>query len=433
MRIAIIGAGISGLGAALALKDQHDVTLYEAESRLGGHANTVTIDYDGAAIDVDTGFIVFNNANYPNLVAMLDYLGVETYDSDMSFAVSDPSRFEWSSNGVRGMFAWKRNLARPAFLGMLSDIVRFSTAARSDLKQDGKLTDETLEEYVSNLGLSRGFLRDYLLPMGAAIWSTPEPEMLKYPAQSFLRFFDNHRLLHAKRPLWRTIKGGSRVYVTAAAKLLGDRIKPGAAVSGVRRMRGQVQVRLQSGDEALFDHVLFACHSDQALALLLDADSAEQGLLSAVRYAPNTAYLHRDRALMPRREAAWASWNYLREPGDNGAQGVCVSYWMNLLQAIPREKPLFVTLNPKAPPRPELTFQQFSYAHPQFDVAALRAQRDIGAIQNRNGVTFAGAWLGYGFHEDGLSSGLGAAARLGGVAPWAANTSAGQAILKAAA
>jgi uncharacterized protein len=419
MRIAIIGAGVSGLGAALALKDQHDVTVFEADTRLGGHANTVTIDYAGAAIDVDTGFIVFNNANYPNLVAMLAYLGVETYDSDMSFAVSDPSRFEWSSNGVRGMFAWKRNLARPAFLAMLSDIVRFSTAARSDLKQDGKLADETLEEYVANLGLSRGFLRDYLLPMGAAIWSTPEPEMLKYPAQSFLRFFDNHRLLHAKRPLWRTIKGGSRVYVTAAAKLLGERIKPGAPVAGVRRIRSEVQVRLQSGDEKLFDHVLFACHSDQALALLLDADSAEHALLSAVRYAPNTAYLHRDPALMPRRQAAWASWNYLREPGDAGESGVCVSYWMNLLQAIPREKPLFVTLNPKKPPQPDLTFRQFSYAHPQFDVAALRAQREIGAIQNRNGVSFAGAWLGYGFHEDGLSAGLSAAARLGGIAPWA--------------
>ncbi len=419
MRIAIIGAGVSGLGAALALKDQHDVTLFEADTRLGGHANTVTISYDGAAIEVDTGFIVFNNANYPNLVAMLDHLGVETYDSDMSFAVSDPSRFEWSSNGVRGMFAWKRNLARPAFLAMLGDIVRFSTAARSDLKQEGKLADETLEDYISNLGLSRGFLRDYLLPMGAAIWSTPEPEMLKYPAQSFLRFFDNHRLLHAKRPLWRTIKGGSRVYVTAAAKLIGERIKAGAPVAGVRRIRGQVQVRLQSGAEALFDHVLFACHSDQALALLLDADGPEHAILSAVRYAPNTAYLHRDPALMPRRQAAWASWNYLREPGDAGDNGVCVSYWMNLLQAIPREKPLFVTLNPKTPPRPDLTFRQFSYAHPQFDVAALRAQREIGAIQNRNGVSFAGAWMGYGFHEDGLSAGLGAAARLGGVAPWA--------------
>lgn len=433
MRIAIIGAGVSGLGAALALKDHHDITLYEAETRLGGHANTVTIDYDGAAIDVDTGFIVFNNANYPNLVAMLDHLGVATYDSDMSFSVSDPSRFEWSSNGVRGLFAWKRNLTRPAFLCMLGDIVRFSTAARADLKQDGKLADSTLEEYVADLKLGRGFLRDYLLPMGAAIWSTPEPEMLKYPAQSFLRFFDNHRLLHAKRPLWRTIKGGSRTYVAAVAAHLGERVKAGAPVAGVRRLRGQVQVRLQSGEEAQFDHVLFACHSDQALALLLDADTAERSLLSAVRYAPNTAYLHRDPALMPKRQAAWASWNYLREPGDRDENGVCVSYWMNLLQAIPRDKPLFVTLNPKAPPRPELTFQSFSYAHPQFNVAALRAQREIDAIQNRNGVSFAGAWLGYGFHEDGLSAGLAAAKRLGGLPPWAAKDAGGDALLKAAA
>jgi uncharacterized protein len=224
MRIAVVGGGVAGLGAAWALRETHDVTLFEKQARIGGHANTVTIDYDGTAIDVDTGFIVYNEPNYPNLVALFRHLGVETVASDMSFGVSDPEGYEWSSNGVKGVFAWKRNLARPQFLAMLTDIVRFSATARADLAAE-RLLSTTLGDYVRELKLGASFLEHYLLPMGAAIWSTPEQDMLDYPAASFLRFFDNHRLLHINRPIWRTVKGGSRSYVNRLVADLGARVR----------------------------------------------------------------------------------------------------------------------------------------------------------------------------------------------------------------
>jgi uncharacterized protein len=417
MRIAVIGAGVTGLGAAWALKDLHDVTLYEKDARLGGHANTVDIDYEGAHIAVDTGFIVFNSHNYPNLVGLLSHLNVATFDSDMSFSVSDPEGYEWSSNGMAGLFAWKRNMASPAFLCMLSDIVRFSTQARADLGQEGRLEGATIEEYVQQLRLSRGFLSNYLMPMGAAIWSTCESEMLRYPAESFLRFFDNHRLLHAKRPVWRTVAGGSRTYVERLRAELGHRIRAGQPVRGLTRSPDGVTVHTESGASG-FDQVILACHSDEALQILGEGATAfERAHLGAIRYAPNTAYLHRDPALMPKRRAAWASWNYLRGPAAQ-SQSVTVSYWMNLLQNIDRKRPLFVTLNPAIAPRPELTFQSIEYSHPQFDVAALNAQRALKAEQGQNRTWFAGAWLGYGFHEDGLASGLAAARALGAVLPW---------------
>ncbi len=417
MRIAVIGAGVSGLGAAWALRETHDVTLFEKSARLGGHANTLTIDYDGAEIAVDTGFIVYNDHNYPNLVGLLDHLGVETFASDMSFAVSDPDGLEWSSNGLGGLFAWKRNMTSPAFLCMLGDIVRFSAQARQDVRDTARIDTKTLEDYVRAMKLGRGFLRNYLLPMGAAIWSTPEDDMLRYPAASFLRFFDNHRLLHAKRPIWRSVVGGSQTYVAALKRALGGRIHAGACVVAVRRTDGGVLVRLADGSETLFDQVVMACHSDEAAALLGEDAAPERTLLQDIRYAPNTAYLHRDERLMPRRKAAWASWNYLR---GRGAGGVCVTYWMNLLQNIDRARPLFVTLNPAEPPADDKVFAKLAYDHPQFDVAALKAQGAIQALQGKDRLWFAGAWLGNGFHEDGLRSGLDVAARLGGHIPWRA-------------
>lgn len=415
MRIAVIGGGVSGLGAAWALRDAHDVVLFEKDARIGGHAHTVTIDYDGAPVDVDTGFIVYNDLNYPNLIGLFDALGVATHGSDMSFAVSDPGGFEWSSNGLTGLFAWKRNLANPAFLRLLSDIVRFSTNARRDLARKA-IGDETLDSYVRGLDLGRDFLDQYLLPMGAAIWSTPEREMLRYPALSFLRFFDNHRLLHAARPAWRTVTGGSRAYVDAIRSALGDRIRAGDRALSVRRDGGSVLITSRSGEHR-FDHVVMACHSDETLALLADADDADRKLLGDVTYAPNIAYLHRDRALMPRRDAAWAAWNYLRSGGADGR--VCVSYWMNVLQGIDASRPLFVTLNPQTPPAEHLTFGRYAYDHPQFNRDALAAQHAIQSRQGMRNTWFAGAWLGYGFHEDGLASGLDVALRLGGRVPWA--------------
>lgn len=413
MKIGVVGGGVSGLGAALALSEEHDVTLFEKDARLGGHAHTVSIDYDGERIDVDTGFIVYNDVNYPNFVALTEHLGVATHASDMSFSVSGAGSAEWSSNGLGGLFAWKRNMASPAFLCMLGDIVRFSAQARTDLAA-GRIGPCSLGDYVDGLKLGHGFRRNYLLPMGAAIWSTPEDEMLRYPAESFLRFFQNHRLMHVRRISWRTVIGGSQSYVSAIAARLGSRVRAGDPVVAVQPQGNGALVRTQTGSEQRFDRVVLACHSDQARALI-GAETQAYRLLGAIRYAPNTAYLHRDASLMPRRQAAWASWNYMREQGDGG---VCVSYWMNKLQNLPERTPLFVTLNPATPPAEHLRFGRYSYDHPQFDRAALEARAEIERLQGEGGIYFAGAWTGNGFHEDGLRSGLDVAARLGAHPSW---------------
>ncbi len=408
MDIAIIGGGVSGLGAAWALRGKHAVTLYEREARLGGHANTVTIDYNGATLDVDTGFVVFNDLNYPHFSSLLRQLDVQSRPSDMSFSVSDATGYEWSSNGLRGLFAWKRNLSDPTFLRLLADIAAFGARARTDLRY-ARVGTESLGEYVGGLNLSRAFLEQYLLPMGGAIWSTPEQEMLRYPAAAFLQFFDNHRLLQfGARPVWRTIEGGSRTYVERLRSAIQARFICDDAVVAVSRTKGGVEIRTRSGHVARHDGVVMAAHSDEALSLL-DTTAAERQALSAIRYAPNTAFLHRDPDLMPHRRAAWASWNYLRSWAEYQTS-VCVTYWMNALQGFDNARPLFVTLNPPRPPRAGLTFATFTYDHPQFDAAAIAAQREIGAIQGANNTWFAGAWLGHGFHEDGLSSGQRAAA-----------------------
>jgi predicted NAD/FAD-binding protein len=415
MKIAVIGAGVSGLGAAYALKDVHDVVLYEKDARLGGHANTVRIDYGGRAIDVDTGFIVYNARNYPNLVGLLDALGVESAATDMSFAFAG-NGLEWSSNFPRGVFAQKRNLLRPRFLRMLSDIRRFNRLALADLEA-GRLCDLTVAGYLRLHGFGAEFAASYLLPMGAAIWSTSEGGIADVPAESFVRFFANHSLLQMVQPSWRTIRGGSRRYVQPLWAALGERARPGLGVSRVRRLAAGVEVVDDRGQAEHFDQVVFACHSDQALALLQDADAQERAFLGAIRYAPNRAYLHRDARLMPSRRAAWGSWNYLID-GEGAVPGG-VTYWMNRLQGIDPACPLFVSLNPAVRPDPALTFGEYDYDHPQFDVASLAAQRQFGRVQGRGGVWFAGAWLGYGFHEDGLTAGLRVAMALGGQVPWA--------------
>ncbi len=414
MKVAVIGAGVSGLGAAFALKDNADIVLYEKDRRLGGHANTSTIDYDGRPIDVDTGFIVYNSRNYPNLVGLFEALGVESLQTDMSFAFAGGG-LEWSSNFPHGVFAQKRNLTNPSFLRMLADIRRFNKVALDDLNA-GRLEDLTLGGYLRLRGFSPAFEASYLLPMGAAIWSTSPCGIGAVPAESFVRFFSNHSLLQMVQPKWRTVRGGSRTYVDKLAERLGERVRPGVGVSGVRRIAGGVEVRDDRGGVDRFDQVIFATHSDQALALLDDADLDERAFLGAIRYAPNKAYLHRDPALMPSRKAAWGSWNYL--VNDEGDQVGGVTYWMNGLQGIDKRCPLFVSLNPINPPAPELTFSVHDYDHPQFDTASLAAQRRFGRIQGRGGVWYAGAWLGYGFHEDGLTAGLRVAHALGGAVPW---------------
>jgi uncharacterized protein len=412
MRIAVIGSGVSGLGAAYALKDAAEVVLYEKEARLGGHARTVTIDYDGAAIDVDTGFIVYNERNYPNLVGLFEALGVESLETDMSFAFAGRG-VEWSSNFPTGVFAQKRNLASPRFLKMLADIARFNRLAPVDLAS-GKLENLTVGGYLHRLGLSDEFRDNYLLPMGAAIWSTTDGGIAEAPATSFIGFFANHNLLQMAQPRWRTIQGGSRAYVERIGALLGPRVRTGAGVARIRRGPAGVEVTDVHGFTDRFDQVILACHSDQGLRMLGDADAEERAFLGAVRYGPNRAYLHRDARLMPKRRAAWGSWNALS--GEDG--GGTLTYWMNSLHKIDPRKPLFVSLNPDAAPDPALTFEVFDCEHPQFDTTALAAQRRIGRIQGRGGVWYAGAWLGHGFHEDGLTAGLRAAMALGGSVPW---------------
>jgi uncharacterized protein len=414
-KIAVVGSGITGLSAAWALRDVHDVTVFEADDRLGGHSNTVEIDHGGTRIAVDTGFIVYNGLNYPNMIALFDHLGVATQPSDMSFSVMDgrPAG-EWGSDGANGFFAWKRNLASIDHWTVLADMMRFNAQAQKDAGTRD-LTGVTLGDYCRGLGLSQVFLERYLVPMGAAIWSTPEAEMFDYPAASFIRFFDNHRLLHAERPQWRTVSGGSRQYVARFADALGTRVRLSSPVSDVARVAGGVLVTVAGHAPERFDDLILACHSDQSLGLLRDGDDDERALLGAVRFGANRAVLHADPCFMPGRKAAWASWNVAKGAAD---KPVSLTYWMNRLQGIDRTKPLFVTLNPDREPDPALSFASFDYAHPLFDRPAAAAQRLFPKIQGVNRVWFAGAWQGYGFHEDGLRAGLRVALRLGGRIPW---------------
>ncbi|MEM9669026.1 MAG: FAD-dependent oxidoreductase [Pseudomonadota bacterium] len=412
MKIAVVGSGISGLSAAWALKDTADVTLFEKRERIGGHSCTKTVDYDGRKIEVDVGFIVYNALNYPNLIAFFDALDVETERSDMSFAVSNPSGYEWSSN-VRGFFAQKRNLFDPAFHHFWRSILRFNDIAREEL-DSRRVKDTTLGAWLDRHGFDENFRENYILPMGAAIWSTPEDRMLEYPALSFFRFFDNHRLMHKERPHWRTVTGGSQSYVKKVVAALGDRVRAGTEIRDVSRFGDQVKLEASDGRQHVFDHVILASHSDQSLAMLGDEFEDRRFMLRSIHYRPNQIYLHRDPALMPKHRSAWAAWNVLRQEGED----ICLTYWMNTLQNLPKACPLFVTLNPNMPPAEDKTFSSFTFDHPQFDTPAEAAVREIKRVNGEGGLWLAGAWMGSGFHEDGLKSGLETALSLGGKVPW---------------
>ena len=425
MRVAVIGTGIAGNAAAWALSKRYPITVYDREIRPGGHSHTVTIDYDGTALAVDIGFIVYNELNYPDLTAMFAHLGVETVESCMSFAVTaDAGRFEWKGGGnnwretARGLFARRRNLLSPSYLWMLRDILTFNTQSTRDYAE-GKLAGLTLGDYFRSQHFAPRLLTDYLAPMGAAIWSAPVAEMMDFPAENFVAFFSNHRLLQYDRPVWRTVKGGSHRYVEKLTAAFADRLRLGCAVTSVERTPHGVVVHDSHGNRDSYDHVVMASHSDQTLAMLSDADPRERSVLGAIGYAPNTVYLHRDPKLMPKRQRAWASWNFLRWQRQGSVDNdVAVTYWMNQLQGIDHDKPLFVSLNPPFPPAPELTFGRYRCEHPQFNAAAFAAQKRLRDIQGRRHTWFCGAWIGYGFHEDGLRSGLAVAEALGAVVPW---------------
>lgn len=416
-KIAVVGSGISGAAAAWALNSTADVTMFEADHRPGGHTATVDIDYLGHNVSVDTGFIVYNELNYPDLSALFRHLGVATHESDMGFSLSlDDGRLEWSGSTFRSLFAQKRNAVSPSFLWMLKEILRFNRQCTVD-RDSGYLGHFSIGEYLHRRNFSSAFRDNYLIPMAAAIWSTPRAEMLDYPAASFITFFENHRLIHHERPKWRTVTGGSRNYLDKLLAPLAGRIRLSCPVRTIVRDAFGVTVWGAGRQPERFDHVIIAAHSDQALAMLGDATSVEQKVLSAIRYRPNRVVLHRDPRLMPKRRAAWAAWNYLRS-SSHGDTEVCVTYWMNRLQGIDEKLPLFVSLNPMIEPREELVFGEWNFDHPQFDARAHSAQARLDEIQNVRGASFAGAWTCHGFHEDGLRSGLDAAVSLGASVPW---------------
>jgi len=419
LRIAVVGSGISALSCAWLLSCRHEVTIYERDDRLGGHSNTVDVRTADGETAVDTGFIVFNDATYPNLIALFAHLGLETRATDMSFAVSlDQGRFEYAAPAL---FAQRRNMLRPRFWSMLKEILRFYRSAPDGMAALAD-SDVTLGQYLKREGFSEAFRDDHLLPMAAAIWSSPAHTLLDYPAASFLRFCGNHGLLKlVGRPLWRTVVGGSRVYVEELARQIGDGVRLRRGAAQVRRVDGGVLVRDTTGETERFDHVVIGAHADQALALLAEPTAQERELLGAFRYSRNLTILHTDPGLMPRRRRAWASWNYIGAEG-----GLCVTYWMNRLQGLPGQD-LFVTLNPPRPPAPGTLLRSELYEHPIFDPAAMKAQKSLWSLQGQGGVWFCGAHFGAGFHEDGLQSGLAVAEQLGGVRrPWTVENESGR-------
>lgn len=422
MRVAIVGAGIGGLSAGWLLsKSGIDVTVFEAEDRLGGHAHTRRIDYDGTPISVDTGFIVLNDRNYPNIEKFFDLLDVVTAPSSMGFAVSvDKGRMEYGGGGLDQVFAQRSNLLSPRFIGMTLDILRFFREGKA-LLDDGREASyqPTLGEWLDENRYSNTFRLDHLLPMAAAIWSCPVDTMNEFPARSFLRFFLNHGLLDLKdRPQWRTVVGGSHHYVNRLAETFGDKVRVNAKVVSLERSESGVDVVTADGERMRFDHVVTGVHGGDLLKLVAQPDAEERDILGAFKTQPNEMYLHRDADLMPKRRKVWSSWNYISETGVDGGRAVSLTYWMNSLQPLPKECPLFVSLNPLTPPRDDLVFKTSTYHHPIFDTAAIAAQKRLKDIQGRGRIWYCGAWTGYGFHEDGLVSGIGVAKALGATVPW---------------
>jgi predicted NAD/FAD-binding protein len=412
--IAVVGSGISGMSCAWLLSAAHRVSVFEAGPRIGGHTNTVMVDGTG----IDTGFIVYNEATYPNLTALFRHLGVATQPSDMSFAVSlDDGALEYAGTDLAGLFAQRRNLLRPRFWSMLRDIARFYREAPGHvaaLERDGT----TLGAFLAARGYGAALRDDHLLPMAAAVWSGGTARARDIPAAGFIRFCDNHGLLKLSgRPEWRSVRGGGGSYVGALTAPYAARIQCDAKVVSLRRDPDGVALRTEDGRVRRFDHVVLATSAPRALAVLDDAGAEERAVLSRFRVSRNLAVLHTDPTLMPRRRAVWSSWNYLGRRGD--ADEVCVSYWMNRLQALTLPLEYFVTLNPPRPPAAGMVLHSETYEHPVFDMAAAEARRAVWSLQGARRTWFCGAWFGAGFHEDGLQAGLAVAEQLGGVArPW---------------
>ncbi|MDA3919174.1 MAG: FAD-dependent oxidoreductase [Salinisphaera sp.] len=414
-RIAIVGSGIAGLGTAWLLRDMADITVFEARAEPGGHVRTVMHGEQ----PVDTGFIVLNDRNYPYFNAFLNELGVAHQDSDMSFGVSiGDGAIEWAGDSLGAMFAQPGLALDWRHWHMLADIVRFNRQAKK-LLVAGDCPDISLGRFLDKHRYSEAFAARYLLPMAAAIWSTPTAGMRDFPLASFLRFFGNHGLLDlANRPQWATVVGGSHSYVKKMQALLGKRLRCDTPVQAVTRLADGVSLTTGEGKTETFDRIVFACHADTTRAIIADMDADERAILGAFDFQPNRAVLHSDASLMPRRRAVWSSWNYQADRARLSDQRVAVTYWMNRLQNIDGPQQYFVSLNPLREPEPDKIIAEIDYDHPVFDGGAIAAQQRLPEIQGRHRSWFAGAWTGFGFHEDGLASATRVAEGLGVRAPW---------------
>ena len=405
MKIAIIGSGIAGLTSAYLLNRRHDITLFEAGDRIGGHTHTVKVTVEGQHYAVDTGFIVFNDWTYPNFIRLLGQIGVAFKPTEMSFSVCDErTRFEYNGNNLNSLFAQRSNILSPVFWGMLRDILRFNRQAPLDLQEHRISADMTLGDYLTAGGYGERFVRHYIVPMGAAIWSMSLADMLGFPLQFFVRFFKNHGLLSVNnRPQWCVIEGGSSAYIEPLTRGFRERIRLSCPVHNVERNEDGVVIHSASGSES-FDRVVFACHSDQALALLGDPSQAEQEILGALPYADNDVVLHTDTRLLPDRTLAWASWNY-RLTGDSQAQAA-VTYDMNILQGIDSATTFCVSLNQTAVINPLKILARYTYAHPQYSLGAVAAQNRWEELNGARHTHYCGAYWANGFHEDGVVSAL---------------------------
>jgi len=415
-KIAIIGTGIAGLSVSYLLHPRHEIAVYEKAARLGGHSRTVTVRHGDRIIPVDTGFIVFNERNYPNLTALFRRLGVATKASDMTFALTVRDGWlEWGAKNLDTIFGQRRNLLRPRFLMLFREVMRFNAEVVERVKREPAIT---LGQLIDAMGLSDWFKRHYLLPMAGAIWSCRPEQMLAFPAQVFVTFFENHNLLSMSgQPQWLTVDGGSERYIEKISAPFAQRLRLGCAATRIERTQTGVRVADARGFEIDYDHVVFACHSDEALALLTDAGDAEGAALSAIKYQPNTAVLHTDPGFMPKRRRCWASWNY-HSDGRGDELAISLTYWMNSLQGIDEAYPLFVTLNPSRDIAAKHVFDQHLFHHPVFDTAAIAAQKRLALMQGQRNTWFCGAYMRHGFHEDGLVSAIAVAEGLGASVPW---------------
>ena len=418
MKIAIIGSGISGLTAAHTLADDHEITLFEAGNKLGGHTATIDVTHKGRDYAIDTGFIVFNDWTYPEFIKLMDELGVESQPTQMSFAVSDRvTGIEYAGSSLNTLFAQRRNLVSPRFLSMTKDILRFNGQVEKHLHEDPDCKAMSLGDYLGKYRYSQPFRDLYLVPMGAAIWSSNTEMMLSFPLQFFVRFFRNHGLLNIKnRPQWRVIKGGSRSYIAPLSEKFKNNIELGNPVKQVTRYQdndGSPVVRVESeGFTAEYDQVIFACHSDQALAMLADADGNEQSILSAIPYTKNEVVLHTDISLLPENRRCWSSWNVALTGKDHHIERPTLTYDMNILQSIQSDETFCVTLNQSGDIDSSKILGEFEYDHPVFSEAGIKAQDRWQEINGVKSTWFCGAYWRNGFHEDGVWSALRVARQL---------------------